>query len=126
MPILTARDAADLVGPALADAVHERLAVAHLDTDNQLLELDVRDHAATHVDLPIRSIVARALALETAGLVIAHNHPSGDPSPSAADIAATRRLAMACGSLDIRLHDHLIFAGGASGACTSFRLEGLL
>ena len=123
MPILTARDAADLVAPALADANRERLAVAHLDMHNRLLDLEVRDHAAMHVDLPIRAIVARALALQTVGLVIAHNHPSGDPSPSAADIAATRRLAMTCGPLDIRLHDYLIFAGGR---CTSFRLEGLL
>ena len=123
MEILTARNAADLVGPALADAMSERLAIAPLGADGRLLELEVRDDAVAHVAFQIRAIIARALALDAAGMVIAHNHPSGDPTPSAADIAATRRLALTCGSLDIRLHDHLIFAGGR---CTSFRLEGLL
>ena len=57
------------------------------------------------------------------GWSIAHNHPSGDPSPSRADIEATRRLAEAAAALGIRLHDHLIFAGGD---CRSFRALGLL
>ena len=54
---------------------------------------------------------------------MAHNHPSGDPRPSRADIQATRRLAETADALDIRLHDHLIFAGTD---CRSFRELGLL
>ncbi|MGE0180412.1 MAG: JAB domain-containing protein [Sphingomonas sp.] len=123
MAILTARNAADLMRPAIAGATRERLAIAYLDRDGHLLDLLLRDDAGDHVVLPIREIVGRALALNAFGLVAAHNHPSGDPSPSVADIAATRRLALTCGAVDIRLHDHLIFAGER---CVSFRLEGLL
>ena len=76
-----------------------------------------------HVALPIRAIVADALRLDSAGLILAHCHPSGDPEPSAADIAATRRLSEMGAQLGLSLHDHLIFAGGE---CRSFRALGLL
>lgn len=123
MEIHTARDAADLIAPRLAATGGEQLAVAYLDDAGNLLALDVGAAVAASVALPIRAIIARTLTLDAVGLVLAHNHPSGDPRPSMADIAATRRLARACEALDIRLHDHLIFAGMD---CTSFRLEGLL
>ena len=123
MTILTARDAADLIAPRLTGSAIELLAVAHLDAAGRLLALDVTEAAADSVALPIRAIVARALALDARGLVVAHNHPSGDASPSVADITGTRRLALTCAAIDLRLYDHLIFAGGD---CTSFRLEGLL
>ena len=123
MTILTARDAADLIAPRLAGATGELLAIAYLDTAGRLLALDVTETAADSVALPIRSIVGRALALDARGLVVAHNHPSGDSSPSLADITGTRRLALTCAAIDIRLYDHLIVAGED---CTSFRLEGLL
>lgn len=120
----TARAAAEMLAPLFADARDERLAVAHLDAGRRLLALD-RDVAfgADSVALPVRAIIGAALAREAAGLVIAHNHPSGDPDPSPADIAATRRLAETADRLGIRLHDHLVFAGGA---CRSFRALGLL
>ncbi len=57
------------------------------------------------------------------GIVIAHNHPSGDPEPSKADIAATRMLVHAARALEIRVLDHLIFT---TTRCTSFRALGLL
>lgn len=123
MAILTARDAADLIAPRLAGAADELLAVAYLDAAGRLLALEVDAEAGDSVALPIRAIVGRALALDARGLVVAHNHPSGDASPSVADITVTRRLALTCASIDIRLYDHLIFAGKD---CTSFRLEGLL
>ena len=66
----------------------------------------------------MREIFRAALNHGAAGLVIAHNHPSGDPRPSPADVAATRRLAETAAALDIVVHDHLIFAGGE---CRSFR-----
>jgi DNA repair protein RadC len=121
--ILTARDAADLFEPHFADAAGERLVTAFLAADGCLLALDARDEDEAAVTLPMRAIVARALALDATGLVIAHNHPSGDPSPSAEDVRLTRRFAMVCDALGIVLHDHLIFAGGK---CESFRRLGLL
>ena len=62
--------------------------------------------------LPMRSLVARALALDAAGLVIAHNHPSGEPAPSEADIEVTRDLIRAGQLLRIEVLDHVIVGNG--------------
>ena len=122
--VRTARDAADLIEPLLSGLRAEKLVVVHLDADRRLLGLVEGELGAvgdTH--LPIRAIVADALRFESAGIVIAHNHPSGDASVSQADIEATRRLAWVVTELEIALHDHLIFA---SGEVSSFRALGLL
>lgn len=123
MAILTARDAADLVEPHFADMAGERLIVVFLAADGRLLALDSLEEGDSAVTLPMRALVARALALDAAGLVIAHNHPSGDPTPSEEDLRLTGRFAMVCDALSITLHDHLIFA---AGRCESFRNLGLL
>ncbi len=124
MIVNTARAAADLLGPLFTDARREKLAVAYLDRARCLLALDEdAAHGPDWMTLPVRGILGAALARDAAGLVIAHNHPSGDPTPSAADIAATRRLAEAAERLDVRLHDHLVFA---ADDCRSFRALGLL
>ncbi len=124
MIVATARAAADLLAPLFAEARGERLAVAHLDAGRRLLALDEEVGRGTDsLTLPVRAIIAAALARRARGLVIAHNHPSGDPRPSRADIAATRRLADAAEGVGIRLHDHLVFA---DGDCRSFRALGLL
>lgn len=122
--IETARHAADLLAPTFAGALRERLAILYLDAERRALgvsETRLGEEAA--VDLPLRPIFADALRLNAAGLILAHNHPSGDPAPSEADIAATRRLASVAAELGIQVHDHLIFAGGD---CRSFRALGLL
>ena len=124
MAIVTARDAADLLAPLFADAEGERLAVLHLDRERRVLAVDAHPVAqADEIVLPMRAIFAAALRHDAAGMVIAHNHPSGDPRPSRADKAATRRLAETAAALGITLHDHLIFA---RGECRSFRQLGLL
>ena len=124
MAVATARAAADLLAPRFAGAKGEKLAVLHLDEDRSVLAIDDFDAAGPDlVALPLREIFRRALTLDARGLVIAHNHPSGDPRPSAVDEQATRRLAATAEALGIRLHDHLIFA---DEECTSFRALGLL
>ena len=124
MIIGTARDAADLLEPLFAEARCEKLAVLHLDSGRRMLALDEKPvESSDGMELPMRAIIAAALGLGTRGMVIAHNHPSGDPRPSRADIAATRRRAETAANLEIRLHDHLIFAGKS---CRSFRALGLL
>ena len=124
MIIGTAREAADLFAPLFAEADREMVAVLHLNGGRRLLALDRQDVAQeAEAELPLRSIIARALELDSRSLIVAHNHPSGDCRPSPADIAATRRLAETAASLNIRLHDHLIFAGAD---CRSFRELGLL
>jgi len=119
MSIATASDAARLLAPLFARPRGEKLIVLHLDAGKHAIAID--DIALQHE--PLRAIVRSALTHESAGLVIAHSHPSGDPSPSPEDIDATRHLAEIGARLGIRLHDHLIFAGRA---CRSFRQLGLL
>ena len=123
MAIVTARDAADLFAPLFADRPGETLAVLYLDAGGSEIAVDQRSVGADAIALPIRDILHAALDQGAAGLVVAHNHPSGDPRPSPADIEATRRLAETAAALGIILHDHLIFAGGA---WVSFREMGLL
>jgi DNA repair protein RadC len=120
----TARDAANLIGPLLDGLRMEKLVVLHLDAGRRLLgSVEGPAEAEADTNLPIRAIVADALRLESAAVVLGHNHPSGDPSPSQADIDATRRLAAVLAELEIALHDHLIFA---AGEVRSFRALGLL
>ncbi|HYI47592.1 MAG TPA: JAB domain-containing protein [Allosphingosinicella sp.] len=124
MAVASARDAAELLAPLFADLDGERLAVLHLDGGRRVIAVD--SHAVTGRDtilLPMREIFRAALNHDAMGLILAHNHPSGDPAPSKADIAATHKFAETAHNLGITLHDHLIFAGGES---RSFRELGLL
>jgi DNA repair protein RadC len=123
--VRTARDAANLLAPLLAGRAEERVAVLHLGRERQLLHLGQGEvGGTTQVGLPIRSIVEEAIRHASDGILVAHNHPSGDPTPSAADINSTRRLATVTTELGIVLHDHLIF--GRAEEISSFRLLGLL
>ena len=71
----------------------------------------------------VREVIRRALDLGSAALILVHNHPSGDPSPSRADIDLTRAIAAAGKPLGIAVHDHLIM--GAQGH-VSLRAKGLI
>jgi DNA repair protein RadC len=122
--VRTAEDAAALLGPRLAGGTKEKLLVAHVDGAWRLLDLiEMGEGGDAEVEIPLRAIIADALRLGSAGLVVGHCHPSGDPAPSEVDLAGTARLAQVAAWLDIRLHDHLIFAGGE---WRSFRMLGLL
>lgn len=97
--------------------------VAHLDEEGRCLHLTRHDGGSDAVDLPLRRIIVDAAVHESSAIVVAHNHPSGDPTPSDSDLRATRRLATAAEALDCRLLDHLIFAGSD---CRSLRRLGYL
>ena len=125
MIIATAQEAAALLVPLFHGAEQERVIAAHLDAGLRLIGTSEGVNGSRdQVDLPIRSIIEEAFRLGSAGLIVAHNHPSGDPRPSEQDLHATRELARTAASLDIRLHDHLIVT--ADGDCRSFRALGLL
>lgn len=124
MIIHTARDAADLLVPLFEACEGERLVAAHLDRAQCLIETVARDGDADSIALSMRAIISDALRLGSAGLIVAHNHPSGDPRPSEADLTATRALAATACSLGIQFHDHLIV--GRNGDCRSLRALGLL
>ena len=118
-----AQDAYQLLRPAMAAAACELVQVVHLDAARRVLEITTTAGDPSSVALPIARILRRAVMLEASGLMLAHNHPSGDPTPSAADIEATRRLAETARDLDLHIYDHLVFAGDR---CLSFRALGLL
>ena len=95
----------------------------HLDSDAHCLHVSCHDGDGGGVGMPVRSIVLDAARHGSAAILLAHNHPSGDPSPSESDLHATRRLAAVSRALGCRLVDHLVFAGGS---CTSLRALGYL
>ena len=113
-----------LFAPALARARDERLYVAHLDEARCLIGLRIRFAPdAGAVEFPLRGIIADAIALGSVEIVVAHNHPSGDPAPSRTDIESTRSLVQVARPMGLTVRDHLIFGGGNM---VSFRAQGLL
>ena len=105
------------------DPMRESLWVEHVDEQARCVHLSRHEGDEKGADFPIRSIIADAAAHGSAGIVLAHNHPSGDSTPSDADCRATHRLASAAEALDCAVLDHLVFAGTE---CTSLRGLGLL
>jgi DNA repair protein RadC len=110
-----------------ADMAHhpiERVRVLHLNTRNMLIRDEEIsrgsiDEAAVHV----REVIRRAIDLSSAALILVHNHPSGDPSPSRADIDLTRGIIEAGKRLGVAVHDHIIV--GTQGH-SSLRAMGLI
>ncbi|ATY32743.1 JAB domain-containing protein [Sphingomonas psychrotolerans] len=116
--------AAGALFACLAEETVEVMAFVYLAADQRVLGMrQARSGSVDRLVLPIRDVAADALAFGAAAVVMAHNHPSGDPTPSVADREATRLLARALETLEMRLLDHLIVA---SGGITSFRRLGLL
>jgi DNA repair protein RadC len=101
----------------------ENLWVAHVDDEARCIHVSRHEGNQGGAEFPLRTIIADAAAHGSAGIVLAHNHPSGDPRPSDSDCRATRRLATAAEALDCAIIDHLVF-GGAE--CTSLRRLGYL
>ena len=108
---------------AETDPSRESLWVAHVDSRAQCLHVTCHQGDERGGAFPLREIIADAAKHGSAGIVLAHNHPSGDARPSESDCRATRRLACAAEALDCTVLDHLVFGGDD---CTSFRRIGLL
>ncbi|MGP1284124.1 MAG: RadC family protein [Parasphingopyxis sp.] len=110
-----------------ADMAHEpieRVRVLHLDGKNVLIRDEiVTEGSIDQAAIYVREIIRRAIDLHASGLILVHNHPSGDPAPSRADIQLTREVAEAARPLGIAVHDHLII--GSKGQ-TSLRSRGLI
>ena len=107
------------------DGAQERTGALFVNARNRLLKDDPDIYRGT-LDRAVvepREILKRALLVNAAGVILYHNHPSGDPAPSREDREFTRRLAAASESVGVRLLDHIVV--GRSG-CISFREAGLL
>lgn len=109
-PVISSWDAVlDYCHTAMAHRETEHFRVLYLDRKNILIadEEQARGTVA-HVPVYPREIVKRALELNASALILVHNHPSGDPTPSESDIAMTNQIRDAAEALEIQLHDHLI------------------
>jgi DNA repair protein RadC len=117
--------ARDFFAGCLADGdpTRENLWVAHVDEEAHCLHVSRHLGDESEADFPLREIILDAAHHRSAGIVLAHNHPSGDPRPSDSDCRATRRLAAAADALDCTVLDHLVFAGTE---CSSLRRLGYL
>jgi DNA repair protein RadC len=102
----------------------EQFRILFLDRKNNLIADEVQHHGTVnHTPVYPREVVKRALILNASALIVVHNHPSGDPRPSADDIAMTRQLKAAAEALGLELHDHLVIGHGKTA---SFRTLALL
>ena len=109
---------------ALQHEAREQVRVLYLDRKNQLILDELSNHGTVdHAPVYPREIVRRALELSASSLILVHNHPSGDPTPSKADIDITQAVVLAAKPLGISVHDHLVV--GREGV-VSFKAKGLM
>lgn len=124
-PVLSGWDALiDYCQTAMAHLDREQFRVLYLDRKNVLIADEAQARGTVdHVPVYPREVMKRALELGASALILVHNHPSGDPAPSEADITMTHQIDMAGQVLGVRLHDHLVIGKSVH---VSFRAEGLI
>ncbi len=124
-PVLTNWDALmGYLNAVLARERVEQFRVLFLDGRNRLIADEAQSRGTiNHTPVYPREVVRRGLELHATAIILVHNHPSGDPTPSRADIDMTREVKAAAEALSIVLHDHVIVG---NGRWVSFRREGLI
>ncbi len=114
----------DYCHTTMAHRETEQFRVFYLDRKNVLIaDEEQAKGTVDHVPVYPREVAKRALELNASALILVHNHPSGDPTPSQSDIDMTNRIQDACTALGLTLHDHLIIGKSTE---LSFRSEGYL
>ena len=94
---------------AMAHETREQFRIIFLDKRNRIIADEVQQQGTVdHTPVYVREVCRRALELSATAIVLVHNHPSGDPSPSRADIEMTAKIVEAAKGLGITVHDHLI------------------
>jgi len=114
----------DYLSAALSRERVEQFRVLFLDSKNRLIADEVQARGTVnHTPVYPREVVRRCLELQATALILVHNHPSGDPTPSRADVEMTQEIKAAAATLGVVVHDHLVLG---KGRYFSFRREGLL
>ncbi len=124
-PVLSSWDQLlDYCRAAMGHRATEQFRILYLDRKNLLIADEEQARGTVdHVPVYPREVVKRALELNASALILVHNHPSGDPTPSEADILVTNQILDAANTMGIVLHDHLVIG---RAAVLSFRSEGLI
>ncbi|CUI43575.1 RadC family protein [Cognatishimia activa] len=109
-PVLSSWDALlDYCQTSMAHLETEQFRILFLDTKNTLIADEAQARGTVdHVPVYPREVIKRALELNASALIMVHNHPSGDPTPSQADVEMTREIQKAASVMSITLHDHLV------------------
>ena len=114
----------DYLAIDMANLTHERVRVLYLNARNQLiLDHTAADGTVDEAAIHPREVIRKGLDIGATALILVHNHPSGSPEPSRADIAITNRIAEAGRHLGIVVHDHVIIGGAGH---VSLRAKGLI
>ena len=124
-PVLSSFDAVlDHLRASMAHEAGEQFRILFLDRKNRLVGDEVQQKGTVdHAPVYPREVARRALELNATAVILVHNHPSGDPTPSRADIAMTKDVAAAAGAVGVVVHDHIVIARDGH---VSFRAQGLL
>lgn len=113
----------DYLRAAQGFAQREQFRVLFLDKKNRLIADEVQGEGTVdHTPVYVREVVKRALELSATAIVLVHNHPSGDPTPSRADIDMTRMIVEAARPLGVAVHDHVIVGRGGHASFKAMRL----
>lgn len=115
-------DLIDYCRTSMAHRDKEQFRVIFLDRKNTVIgDEEQASGTVNHVPVYPREVAKRALELNASALILVHNHPSGDPTPSREDIDMTRQIVAACQAISVAVHDHVIIGKGAE---VSFRADG--
>lgn len=114
----------DYLRVAMAFEPREQFRVLFLDKRNHLIADEVHQHGTIdHTPVYPRELVKRAIELGASAILIAHNHPSGDPTPSHADVEMTKAIIAACQVLGIAVHDHVVIGKHGHASFKALRLK---
>lgn len=124
-PVLSSWNAMmDYLNSAMAYQENEHFRILFLDNKNRIIADEIQQQGTiNHTPVYPREVAKRALELNALGIVLAHNHPSGDPTPSQGDISMTKQIVQTLEPLKIVVHDHIIIGKGLN---VSFRNLGLI
>lgn len=111
--IRNSADAAAAVYHQMKNMGHEEVVTLFLNSNNEIIHREsIFKGSTSEVNISPRDIVSKALCVNATGLILVHNHPSGNPLPSTADIRQTEALKNACETLGLALLDHIIISKG--------------
>jgi len=113
----------DYCRTAQAFAEKQQFRILFLDKRNQLIADEVQQQGTIdHTPVYPREVVKRALELSATAIILVHNHPSGDPTPSSADIEMTKQVASVAKPLGVHLYDHIVVGKDGHASLKGLRL----